>query len=303
MSKCKGCGITLQSNDKEKSGYTPKEGSKLCERCFKITNYNYHEKESKIIDNNLIIKGINHKKGATLFLCDILNLNSKMMELYDLVNQPKVLVITKSDMIPKNVSINDLKERLKKIYHLEDVLFISTLSGYGKNDLLDYVYEYPKVIFAGPTSSGKSSLINYLFNKKLTVSNHKNTTQEFITLKIENQEIIDAPGFYEDYIIDNIKQNGYINPKTIYVKKGYLLSIGDFQCYADKDVNLTLFLPKGIIIKTCKIKKEFIEELHLNEGSDLIIRNIGFIYFKETTHLKINNASIIDIRRSIVGGK
>ena len=141
MSKCKGCGITLQSNDKEKSGYTPKEGSKLCERCFKITNYNYHEKESKIIDNNLIIKGINHKKGATLFLCDILNLNSKMMELYDLVNQPKVLVITKSDMIPKNVSINDLKERLKKIYHLEDVLFISTLSGYGKNDLLDYVYE------------------------------------------------------------------------------------------------------------------------------------------------------------------
>lgn len=302
MSKCKGCGINLHSLDANKPGYTPKEGSKLCERCFKITNYNYHEKDGKSIDNNVIIKGINNKKCATMFLCDILNLNSNMMEIYDVINEPKVLVITKSDIIPKNIKLNDLESNIKRIYGVENLLFMSSLNGYGKRNVLDYIDRFQKVVFAGPTSSGKSSLINYLFGLELTVSNHKNTTQEFITLKVGDNEVIDAPGFTEDYLIDNIKQNGFINPKTMTIKKGYSICINNLEFYADKDMNLTLLFPKNILIKTGKVKKAFDKKINMLKSSDLVVNNLGFIYFKDEVTIYVNNTDYLDIRESIVGG-
>ena len=40
MTKCLGCGIKLQTSDKNKVGYTPKENATMCERCFRLKNYN-----------------------------------------------------------------------------------------------------------------------------------------------------------------------------------------------------------------------------------------------------------------------
>jgi len=303
MSKCKGCGITLQSEDALKEGYTPKKDGKLCQRCFKITNYNSHENIGKLINNAEIIKGINSKKCATMYLCDLLNLNSKVMEIYNAINNPKILVITKSDIIPKNIKLDLLEKKIKKVYGVNDLLFISSLSGYGKRNVLDYIDYYGKVLLAGPTSSGKSSLINFLFGTELTVSNHKNTTQEFISLKLEENEIIDAPGFNEDYLDDSLKQIGYINPKTLLLKKGYMLCLGNTELYADQDMNLTLFLPKNVNVITKKVRETFDKELNINSGSDLIINNLGFIYFKEECLLHIKTSGFLDVRESIVGGK
>ena len=47
MSRCIGCGIKLQSTDKEKPGYVPvsatvENGDDVyCERCYKIKHHNY----------------------------------------------------------------------------------------------------------------------------------------------------------------------------------------------------------------------------------------------------------------------
>ena len=303
MNKCKGCGIKLQNEESSKPGFTPKKDAKLCERCFKITNYNYHEKDSKPLDNNAIIKGINSKKCATMFLCDILNLNSNVMEIFDVINEPKVLVVTKSDIIPKNIKLDLLEKNIKKVYDVENVLFMSSLNGYGKRNILDYIDKYKKVVFAGPTSSGKSSLINYLFDLELTVSNYKNTTQEFISLKIGDNEVIDAPGFNETYLVDNIKQNGFINPKTITIKKGYSLCINNWEFYAENDMNLTLFFPKAVLIKTKKVNKLFKNKLEINNQSDVVFNNLGFIYFKDSALVYINDLNYLDTRESIVGSK
>ena len=303
MSKCKGCGITIQNIDKNKLGYSPKIDGKLCKRCFEITNYNFHEKESKIIDNNQIINGINNKKCATMFLCDVLNLNSQMMEIYNVINNPKILVITKADIIPKNLNLNLLAENIKRIYHIKDLIFMSSLSGYGKSKVLKYLTDHQKVVFAGPTSSGKSSLINYLFNLKLTVSNHKNTTQEFINLSVDGNEIIDAPGFNEDFLLDNVKQNGFIKPRTISISKEFCLCVGDLEFYADRDINVTLFFPKNILINTKKAKKEFANAIKIPKQSDLVVNNLGFIYFKEEANIKINDNNYLEVRESIIGGK
>ena len=46
IKKCPGCGATMQYSDSQKVGYSPKKDAKLCERCFKLKNYN----EKKIIE-------------------------------------------------------------------------------------------------------------------------------------------------------------------------------------------------------------------------------------------------------------
>ena len=40
MSKCIGCGVNLQTINKDKIGYTISLNNELCERCFRIRNYN-----------------------------------------------------------------------------------------------------------------------------------------------------------------------------------------------------------------------------------------------------------------------
>ena len=39
MKKCKGCGAILQSKDQNAPGYTPKENSDYCQRCFRLIHY------------------------------------------------------------------------------------------------------------------------------------------------------------------------------------------------------------------------------------------------------------------------
>ena len=54
--QCLGCGVILQTTNKDKIGYIPKnklEDSNYCERCFQITHYN----KSIIVP----LKGINEK--------------------------------------------------------------------------------------------------------------------------------------------------------------------------------------------------------------------------------------------------
>ena len=302
MNKCKGCGIKLQSKDSNLPGYTPNIDNKLCQRCFKITNYNYHEIESKYLDNNIICESINNKKAFTFFLCDFLALNQNTIDLYNKIKYSKIFVITKSDIISNNIKMDLLKERIKKVYNLDDLLFISIKNGYGKKEIFEYINTYKKVLFAGPSSSGKSSLINYLFNYELTVSEYKNTTQDFISLKIDDIIVYDAPGFNFDYLKE-YKVSGFVNANTVVLKKGYELVIDDIVISSNENINLTIYLPKVFRYVTRKIRNENNNILKIDDNTDLTLNNIGFIYFKNKCEIKINKTDKTSIRNSIVGGK
>ena len=52
MSKCHGCGIILQNENREELGFTPNLESELCERCFRIRNYNDYLEIWNYIDSN-----------------------------------------------------------------------------------------------------------------------------------------------------------------------------------------------------------------------------------------------------------
>ena len=59
MTKCVGCGIKLQEKDKNELGYTPNLNNALCERCFKLKNYNILTNKGINIDNDKLINKIN----------------------------------------------------------------------------------------------------------------------------------------------------------------------------------------------------------------------------------------------------
>lgn len=300
MSKCKGCGVKLQYDDPNKIGYTPKEDGKYCQRCFRLTNY--HEKSivASTISDTKILSSINAKKIFTFFLVDLLNLNNKVIDLYNKITNNKVLVITKVDTLNNNFEPEFLKRRIKKAYGVNEVLFFSKVSGYGKNEILNICDEKQKVILAGPTSSGKSSLINYLFSENLTVSEYQNTTQDFISIKSGNNLVIDAPGFNEMFNAEEMVLKKKINPKTLTLKKEYALIIDNFVITTVKDTSMSLYFPEDIPIKTKKKRQDYENKISLKAKCDLVIYSKGFIYFKDACDITINTMNNTETRESVV---
>lgn len=299
MSKCLGCGARLQTDDQSKVGFAPSLDHKICQRCFKITHYHENKEAIKSKSDEDIILKINKKNYFTLFLVDIFNLNIRTIDLYNQIKTDKALVITKVDVLPKNMDFNQLKAKIKKIYDINDLYFFSRVSGYGQREILTLCEEKGKVILAGPTSGGKSSLINYLFKQKLTVSENKNTTYDFISIHYKDLLILDAPGFSDMYPLKESKLKARVNPKTLVLKPGYSLYIDDYIIGCPKEVSLTLYFPDNIFIKT---KKEDINltSMTIKSKHDLVLYSLGFIYFKKESAIMINKKISTEIRESVV---
>ena len=75
MTKCKGCGITLQNKDKNGLGYVEDINSDICRRCFRLSHYGEYKTVS--LDNSdykKIIKSI-PDDSLVVYICDILSLD------------------------------------------------------------------------------------------------------------------------------------------------------------------------------------------------------------------------------------
>lgn len=293
--KCLGCGAILQDSDSKKVGYTPKLSNDLCMRCFKLKHYGENLNNSKVQDNASIINYINKTKATVLFLVDFLNINNEIIEYFKKIKNPKYLVITKSDIIPKNILKDKLVENIKKVYSInEDIYFSSTLSKENINKFLSLA-ESNRVMLCGLTNMGKSSLINKMIGSDITVSNKENTTQEFIKVA----SFIDAPGFVSNYKVLVAKTE--IKPITYQLKSKYYLLIGKCFLASDKDINITLYLPNNITVEKRRKREEYNYNLNINNNEDLVIKGLGFIKFSSESKIFINDSNI-EIRPSIVGG-
>lgn len=293
--KCLGCGASLQDTDESALGYTPKLSNDLCMRCFKLKHYGENLNNGKVQDNDNIIKFINNKKRTVLFLVDFLNINSEVIKYFKKIKNTKYLVITKSDIIPKNILKDKLVENIKRVYSInEDIYFSSTLSKENINKFLSLA-ESNRVMLCGLTNMGKSSLINKMIGSDITVSNKENTTQEFI----EVASFIDAPGFVSNYKVLVAKTE--IKPITYQLKSKYYLLIDKYILASDKDINITLYLPNNITVEKRRKREEYNYNLNINNNEDLVIKGLGFIKFSSESKIFINDSNI-EIRPSIVGG-
>lgn len=296
MTKCSGCGIVLQNENKLELGYTPKLDNLYCERCFKTIHYGKSSEVNNLNNDNIIVK-INKLNYFTFFITDFLNLNKKVIEMYNQITTKKVLLVNKIDLLPDNLKLAHIVENIQTTYNIKDMIVISGESGYGLNKVIDLIEEKENVVFCGETSSGKSTLINKILDTKLTTSKFDNTTLDFIKLDYLKYTIYDTPGF----ILDKKTYYNKIKVLPKILKKDYELHIGGYILKTNEDTPVTLFIKDNVLVKSKKNKEALNKKITLNMSSDLYLEDIGFVYIKNKSTIYINKN--VEVRKSIIGGK
>ena len=295
MNKCIGCGKALQYEDINKIGYAVK-GSDICKRCFDLTHYNKNIELNNYIDNNKLLENINKKEIFTIFLCDILSLSNETIKIYENIQNDKVFVLTKVDILPKNIKYESIIRNIENSFKIKPLIF-SYKNTKLKNNLFSLIEKHKKVLITGIVSSGKSTLINTLFDENITVSHYRNTTLDFIEINKDNLTIIDSPGFDTKVITERSKN--VLKEKIINLKKGFELTIDNISLYSDDDINICIFMP-NLMVKTYKNKDKY-KMVKINNNTDLVFDNF-FIYFKKGATIYLNNDSF-NLRESIIGKK
>lgn len=300
MTKCVGCGIKLQEKDKNELGYTPNLNNELCERCFKLKNYNILTNKGINIDNDKLINKINELNTCVLFLVDFINLDSEVIDAYKKIKSKKILIITKADIIPKNIKYQKLIQNIKNIYDIkEDLILTSSKTKLNIKTITKICLEEKNICLAGFTNAGKSSLINALVGSDITVSKKSNTTQDFIKLNVDGISIYDAPGFMSNINRENIPRS-IIRPITYQFPSKHYLLIQDIKLNILENSNFTIYVGNEANIIRRKENENVECKIIVPKNSDVIIKGFCFINFKNTCMISLNTKDY-EIRPSIVG--
>lgn len=217
--KCYGCGVLLQSEDKDEVGYVPasvlnRDDVFLCQLCYKTHHYSADKLHSPsvTIDFMNLIKDIKAKNALVVYVVDVFNFESSFNPEInkELSGLDIILVANKFDLLPKGTNEAKLKDYVaKKVEHeglnVKTIIVASSTRNYNIDEVLAEMNKYRRkrdVYFIGSVSSGKSSLI------KTLLRNFKNETSRFITTSIypnttlavqeipitETKTIYDTPG-------------------------------------------------------------------------------------------------------------
>ncbi len=319
--KCVGCGVTLQTDNKDKKGYIREDkynDSKYCERCFRLKNYNEYKEVDLTNINDIVINKVNKNKYFSFFLIDFLNINEETISTYKKINTNKILVISKNDIIPNSIKPTKILNYIKDIYNIkEDILLLSSKKHNNINKIIEITKNNNNIAhILGYTNSGKSTLINALTNiPNITTSSIPNTTLDFMKIKIDDITLIDTPGFNltnklynnNDYdLIKRINPKTYIKPITYQTKDDTCILIEDKIYISPNNINsLTLYISNNLNIKKL-FNKELLnnkEEININidNNSDIVIKGLCFINIKKKCNLTIRGDynKLIEIRPSI----
>lgn len=312
---CFGCGAKLQYTDKSVLGYVPEEkyaDSKYCQRCFKLIHYGKLSQASTPKKTEEIIKSVNKNAQNVIFLIDFVNLYDGIIDIYKSIKTNKILVISKCDIIPPNVSFSQIRNYLKVVYKIkEEILFTSNKSNL--NTLTKVLNDMEEVYFLGLTNAGKSSLINILLEKYssknalLATSYKENTTQDFVRIKLKNLTIIDSPGFVMNNFALDKKTNidHVIKPITYQNKVNCTYKLDDILNITIKgNTSAIFYFSKNITIKRDYKKMTEGTTFNVKGNSDIVISGLGFIKVTDSSIITLEQdiMKYINIRPSIVGG-
>ena len=311
IKKCPGCGATMQYSDPKKVGYSPKKDAKLCERCFKLKNYN----EKKIIElkynNDDIINILNEKADNIFFVTDFLSLSNKVIDIYKKIKiDNKVLIINKADYIPNSINKDKYLNWIKETYLINDkIILISAIKNYNTRIINNLIAEGKRNYICGFTNSGKSTIINNLCeindkNTSILTSLMPNTTLDVIKIKLDdNKFIYDTPGFIIDSEFnEKLYPKRFIKPITLQTKPGDIVSINnEILIKSDIENSFTFYMSNDIKInKVYKINRNIDNKIEIESNSELVIHNYGFINIKNKCTILTNiDKDIIELRSSM----
>ena len=220
MKICRGCGAVLQNENKQLPGYTPKEDSEYCQRCFRLIHYDDLTVSMKTgIDPDQVISRIAETDGLILWVTDLFDFEASMIPGLNrkLAGRDIIMAATKRDILPETLNEEKIARfvfsRLKEMgIRIKGLVTVSALQGTGLDEIREAVRMNAKgrpVIVMGRANSGKSTLLNNLAGKNiLTASRYPGTTLDFNTLTIDGQEYIDTPGIeIEKSILMAVKES------------------------------------------------------------------------------------------------
>ncbi|TCS83787.1 ribosome biogenesis GTPase YqeH [Tepidibacillus fermentans] len=231
---CEGCGATLQTTDPTKVGYIPpsalEKEHKICQRCFRIKNYNevipLQMDEDEFLE---ILHSIGNTDSFVVQIVDLFDIDGTLIAGLPrfIGKNPYILVANKIDLFPKSVNHQKIKHWLKKYVnehglYPEEIFLVSAEKNIGLLDVIRYL-EREKgkrdVFVVGATNVGKSSFINRIISIikgkhehfALTTSRYPGTTLNVVRIPfIDGTDMIDTPG-----IVNHKRFSEWVDPKSL----------------------------------------------------------------------------------------
>ena len=212
MKKCKGCGIELQTKNREAVGYVVDLEQDYCQRCFRLSHYgDTTYLKTNYVSNEKIFQIYKRYSGSLIVLIvDILDAlclrDDDLLEIFK--DQDVLLIINKTDLLPENINekkIDKIFSKMlfdlnKKYRNIKAALLTNKYEGAFNDQFLNILkdLEVRNVVFAGRANAGKSSLINKLLHSNdLTTSIYPGTTLEEVVIDYKNYRFIDTPGLVD----------------------------------------------------------------------------------------------------------
>lgn len=294
--RCIGCGKILQDQDKSSEGYTPNLKNEYCMRCFRLKNYG-EKKEGEIVLEKDILTRVNKGKGIAFFLVDFLNINQETIHLFNKIKLPKILVISKSDMLRREMNQDKIRIWLDQVYQVDKVLYISNKPSFKSNNIFKIMEEYNTytAYIMGLTNAGKSTFLNKLLKeagikKEILASNKPNTTLDFIKIKIGEYTIFDTPGF--SYQNDSLALlNKEIKPISYQIKPNTRLIINDLELFF-KEENKVIFYGSTKIERKYQETPQLVYKINVSANQDIVLPGIGFLNVKNACQILSNEQEL-----------
>lgn len=306
MNKCVGCGVLTSNN--------------LCERCFRIRNYNEYK---KVDVNNNFLNNLDKISSDDLvvLVVDLLNIPKNFETIKNRIKNKVILALNKFDLMPTN-NIDRYKSYFDK-YNLNiiDTMCVSSKNNYNIDELYECIRNNVtnKVYFIGYTNSGKSSLINKLIynyssiDTSITTSYLANTTLDLIEIKLDTFTLVDTPGIVTDNNLNNLSDNilkklsksKIIKPISYQVKGMQYIFIEDIIKISVSDNDIIIYVPSNICVDRYYKDKCFTSiksiSFNINKTSDIVIPNIGFIKVKSSKiNIELNSDIDIYVREPLI---
>ena len=214
---CSGCGVNVQTENKEQLGFVPKSALEkdvlICQRCFRLKHYNEVQDVSLTDDDFLkILNELGKRDALIVKIVDIFDFNGSWLPgLHRFVGNNQVLLVgNKVDLLPKGLNhnklINWMKYSSKQLgLKPEEVFLISAEKRKGILELADAIEQYRQkkdVYVVGCTNVGKSTFINGLISEFggdeeqfITTSHFPGTTLDMIDIPLDDgSSLFDTPG-------------------------------------------------------------------------------------------------------------
>lgn len=250
---CIGCGAQIQTEDKEKAGYTPassikkaeETGDLYCQRCFRLRHYN------EIVDVHItddeflkLLHEVGDSDALVVNVVDIFDFNGSIIPgLSRFVSGNDVLLVgNKKDILPKSVKDGKVTQWLTERAYEEgmrpvDVMLTSAQNHHAIKELIQRIEKLRKgrdVYVVGVTNVGKSTLINAIIKEitgdkdVITTSRFPGTTLDKIEIPLDDGTyIFDTPGIIHRHQMAHYlsaKDLKYVSPKKEIKPKTYQLN-------------------------------------------------------------------------------